>query len=82
MKITLGYRCSLYLLFTQTAQCLFLKIYDKSERISNREDWKGVRIYPVWQGQKDLNPRHAVLETAALPTELYPFILLIADSVQ
>ena len=27
-----------------------------------------------WQGQKDLNPRHAVLETAALPTELYPYI--------
>ena len=29
----------------------------------------------MWQGQKDLNPRHAVLETAALPTELYPYIL-------
>ena len=28
-----------------------------------------------WQGQKDLNPRHAVLETAALPTELYPYIV-------
>ena len=28
-----------------------------------------------WQGQKDLNPRHAVLETAALPAELYPFDL-------
>ena len=28
-----------------------------------------------WQGQKDLNPRHAVLETAALPTELYPFMV-------
>ena len=27
----------------------------------------------VWQGQKDLNPRHAVLETAALPAELYPY---------
>ena len=27
-----------------------------------------------WQGQKDSNPRHAVLETAALPTELYPCI--------
>ena len=27
----------------------------------------------LWQGQKDLNPRHAVLETAALPTELYPY---------
>ena len=27
-----------------------------------------------WQGQKDSNSRHAVLETAALPTELYPYI--------
>ena len=27
-----------------------------------------------WQGQKDSNPRHAVLETAALPAELYPYI--------
>ena len=27
-----------------------------------------------WQGQKDLNPRHVVLETTALPTELYPYI--------
>ena len=26
-----------------------------------------------WQGQKDSNPRHAVLETAALPAELYPY---------
>ena len=30
------------------------------------------RCLYFWQGQKDLNPRHAVLETAALPTELYP----------
>ena len=29
----------------------------------------------LWQGQKDLNPRHAVLETAALPTELYPYMV-------
>ncbi len=29
-------------------------------------------MYPLWQGQQDLNPRPAVLETAALPTELYP----------
>ena len=27
-----------------------------------------------WQGQKESNPRHAVLETAALPAELYPCI--------
>ena len=26
-----------------------------------------------WQGQQGLNPRPAVLETAALPTELYPY---------
>ncbi len=26
----------------------------------------------LWQGQKGSNPRHAVLETAALPAELYP----------
>ena len=29
-------------------------------------------LYFVWQGQKDSNPRHSVLETDALPTELYP----------
>ena len=29
----------------------------------------------IWQGQKDSNPRHAVLETAALPAELYPYVL-------
>ncbi len=27
----------------------------------------------LWQGQKDSNPRHVVLETTALPTELYPY---------
>ena len=32
------------------------------------------RLY-IWQGQKDLNPRHVVLETTALPTELYPYVL-------
>ncbi len=30
-----------------------------------------------WQGQKDSNPRHAVLETAALPTELYPYDFIL-----
>ena len=29
-----------------------------------------------WQGQKDLNPRPAVLETVILPTELYPCVVL------
>ena len=26
-----------------------------------------------WQGHKDLNPEPTVLETAALPIELYPY---------
>ena len=31
--------------------------------------------WSVWQGQKGSNSRHAVLETAALPTELYPYVV-------
>ncbi len=35
-----------------------------------------------WQGQKDLNPRHVVLETTALPTELYPYgIYIMAEKM-
>ena len=29
-----------------------------------------------WQGHKDLNPEPTVLETAALPIELYPYIYI------
>ena len=28
----------------------------------------------LWQGQQGSNPRPTVLETAALPTELYPYV--------
>ena len=31
-----------------------------------------VQVY-LWQGQQGSNPRPTVLETAALPTELYPY---------
>jgi hypothetical protein len=30
-----------------------------------------------WQGQQDLNPRPTVLETAALPAELYPYFVAV-----
>ena len=30
--------------------------------------------FSAWPGQKDLNPRHSVLETDALPTELDPYM--------
>ena len=32
----------------------------------------------VWQGHKDSNPGHVVLETTALPTELYPYKICIS----
>ena len=31
--------------------------------------------FRFWQGHKDLNPEPTVLETAALPIELYPYML-------
>ena len=46
-------------------------------RVQQGEPWKKhlqMQVLFSWQGQKDLNPRHAVLETAALPTELYPYL--------
>ena len=33
------------------------------------------KLVESWQGHKDLNPEPTVLETAALPIELYPYIL-------
>ena len=33
-----------------------------------------------WQGHKDLNPEPTVLETAALPIELYPYMYLQTDA--
>ena len=35
---------------------------------------KPVILGTYWQGHKDLNPEPTVLETAALPIELYPYI--------
>ena len=36
---------------------------------------KQITLQLTWQGQKESNPRHAVLETAALPAELYPYMV-------
>ena len=37
--------------------------------------WKQASLLFPWQGQKDSNPRHSVLETDALPAELYPYMV-------
>ena len=34
----------------------------------------------LWQGHKDSNSGHVVLETTALPTELYPYIVICTDN--
>ena len=52
-------------------------------RRSNQLNYRAIYIYYIvqrklalfWQGQKESNPRHAVLETAALPAELYPYMV-------
>ena len=38
-----------------------------------------LKFVGIWQGKKASNPRPTVLETAALPAELFPYILF-ADS--
>ena len=41
------------------------KIGNSQEKLVNSQ---------FWQGHKDLNPEPTVLETAALPIELYPYL--------
>ena len=53
--------------------CLITGFY-KENTIAFEPEGSEVNGVFDWQGQKDLNPRHAVLETAALPAELYPYI--------
>ena len=51
------------------------EILEKKEQIKNNHIFcnRSALWLFFWQGQKDLNPRPTVLETAALPTELYPY---------
>ena len=45
--------------------------------ISKTKNWEFTSFLvnsQFWQGHKDLNPEPTVLETAALPIELYPYI--------
>ena len=39
-----------------------------------KENHRTKTVRWFWQGHKDLNPEPTVLETAALPIELYPYI--------
>ena len=48
----------------------------RSNQLNYRAIWGiyliSLVLLSLWQGQKDSNPRHSVLETDALPAELYP----------
>lgn len=52
---------------------------NKNNRGEGYEKSAKLALYPVWQGRQDLNLRHPVLETGALPTELHPFSNLACD---
>ena len=45
---------------------------DPADRSDEAKNELEKRLRSIWQGWQDSNPRHAVLETAALPTELHP----------
>ena len=44
--------------------------------VSKRKRPRNSGRFHLWQGHKDLNPEPTVLETAALPIELYPYLHL------
>ena len=54
---------------TGLSERIFQVLASISEKVRSR---MGSDLF--WQGHKDLNPEPTVLETAALPIELYPYI--------
>ena len=53
---------------------------DIKKRAAKQELHSSLR-YKQWQGQKESNPRHADLESAALPAELYPYDYVIIPQI-
>ena len=64
-------------------ELVYIKIYRKTivnqgffkSKLDTGRDTHCIKTgVQLWQGHKDLNPEPTVLETAALPIELYPYI--------
>ena len=53
--------------------CIQISVY-KSKKNHIRTHFCILITVLIWQGHKDLNPEPTVLETAALPIELYPYM--------
>ena len=47
---------------------------NKNDHFNSGHDTEFELLRPVWQGRQDLNLRHLVLETSALPAELRPYV--------
>ena len=58
------------------ANCIKISAY-KSKKNHIRTHFCILITVLFWQGHKDLNPEPTVLETAALPIELYPYIIYV-----
>ena len=48
-------------------------MFQAAQSAKSAKNWTPFGVQS-WQGHKDLNPEPTVLETAALPIELYPYI--------
>ena len=55
-----------------------MRVKTTKNELNNSSDEEQVNVLrPVWQERQDLNLRHLVLETSALPTELLSYICLL-----
>ena len=76
-KFHFGTRLRNIFLKNNSPDCFFTKnapLWFKSFCRPKKTQTAASNLSFIWQGQKDLNPRHLVLETNALPTELYPYM--------
>ena len=56
----------------------FLNFFRQKASINKENSQQSEQLLAIcWQGHKDLNPEPTVLETAALPIELYPCMKLV-----
>ena len=55
---------------------------DYSSPRTNQKSPTAKAVGLFWQGHKDLNPEPTVLETAALPIELYPYMYLKGEDLE
>ena len=60
--------------YTVTSLPQATSLAQRANLVEKDSDCITIRVF-FWQGHKDLNPEPTVLETAALPIELYPYIL-------